>query len=335
MPILVQRGLPAYKTLKQENVFVMQDWRAAKQDIRPLSVAVVNLMPIKEITETQLIRLLANSPLQVQLELLTLSSHKFTHADPLHMDTFYRKFDEIKKQRLDAMIITGAPLETIPFEDVDYWEELKSIMDYSNANVFSTLHLCWGAQAGLYHHFGIEKRMLGKKIFGVFAHGLRDKKNDLTRGFDEEFYVPHSRWSDSPREQIEAEPALKILADSEEAGVHMVATKNKRQIFLQGHCEYDWNTLKLEYERDIARGADAGVPANYFKNDDPKRRVVVRWSGHANLFFSNWLNFVYQETPYNLGDLDSLKWRPATVKAEFPEDSDGNQTLENLGGLGI
>lgn len=305
MPILVQRGLPAYKTLKQENVFVMQDRRAARQDIRPLSVAIVNLMPIKEITETQLIRLLANSPLQVELELLTLSTHTFTHVSPLHMDTFYRKFDEIQSQRLDAMIITGAPLETIPFEQVDYWDELKQIMDYARTNVFSTLYLCWGAQAGLYHHYGIEKRVLDKKLFGVFPHRSHDKKNDLTRGFDEEFFVPHSRWSDSPREQIEAEPALKILADSEEAGVHMVVTKNKRQIYLQGHSEYDWNTLKLEYERDLSRGIDIGVPKNYFKDDDPAKRIVVRWSGHANLFFSNWLNFVYQETPYDLGDLVS------------------------------
>ena len=303
MPILVQRGLPAYKTLKQENVFVMLDRRAARQDIRPLSVAIVNLMPIKEVTETQLIRLLANSPLQVELELLTLSTHTFTHVDPLHMETFYRKFDEIKTQRLDAMIITGAPIETIPFEEVDYWAELCEIMEYSKRNVFSTLYLCWGAQAGLYYHFGIEKRMLGKKLFGVFPHKPRDKKNELTRGFDEEFFVPHSRWADSPREQIEAEPALKILADSEEAGVHMVATRDKRQIFLQGHSEYDWDTLKHEYERDLDRGTDIRVPVNYFKDDDPKKRVVVKWSGHANLFFSNWLNFVYQTTPYNLADL--------------------------------
>jgi len=303
MPILVQRGLPAYKTLKQENVFVMQDWRAAKQDIRPLAVAVVNLMPIKEITETQLIRLLANSPLQVNLELLTLSTHKFTHVDPLHMETFYRKFDEIRKERLDALIITGAPLETLPFEDVDYWEELKAIMDYAQSNVFSTLHLCWGAQAGLYYHYGIPKRVLDRKVFGVFPHRVCDRKIDLTRGFDEEFFVPHSRWSESPRGEIARVPELKILADSEEAGVHMVATRDRRQIFLQGHCEYDWNTLKLEYERDAAKGVGVRVPANYFKENDPKKRVVVRWSGHANLFFSNWLNYVYQETPFNLNDI--------------------------------
>ena len=303
MPILVQRGLPAYGILKKENVFVMHDLRASRQDIRPLSVAVVNLMPIKETTETQLIRLLANSPLQVKLELLTLSTHKFTHVDPLHMDTFYRRFEEISNQNLDAMIITGAPIEIIPFEQVDYWNELKQIMDYSKTNVFSTLHLCWGMQAGLYHHYGIEKRIFDKKLFGVFPHRPRDKKDLLTRGFDEEFYVPHSRWADSPRELIELEPALKILADSEEAGVHMVATRDKRQIFLQGHSEYDWNTLKLEYERDIQRGADIHIPVNYFKDNDPSKRVIVKWSGHANLFFSNWLNFVYQETPFDISTL--------------------------------
>ena len=307
MPILVQRGLPAYKTLKQENVFVMHDFRASRQDIRPLSVAVVNLMPIKEVTETQLIRLLANSPLQVQLELLTLSTHKFTHVSPGHMETFYRKFEEIKKQRLDALIITGAPIEILPFDQVDYWDELTQIMDYSKTNVFSTMHLCWGAQAGLYHHFGVEKRILDKKLFGVFPHKLRDKKNELTRGFDEEFFVPHSRWADALREQIEAEPALKILADSEEAGVHIVATKDKRQIFIQGHSEYDWDTLKLEYERDMKRAIDINIPVNYFKDNDPKKRVVVRWSGHANLLFSNWLNFVYQNTPFDLTELVKVK----------------------------
>jgi homoserine O-succinyltransferase len=303
LPILVQRGLPAYKILKKENVFVMHDLRASRQDIRPLSIAIVNLMPIKEVTETQLIRLLANSPLQVELELLTLSTHTFTHVNPLHMETFYRKFEEIKHQCLDAMIITGAPIETIPFVQVDYWDELKQIMDFAKTNVFSTLYLCWGAQAGLYHHYGIEKRIFDKKLFGVFKHKPCDKKDQLTRGFDEEFFVPHSRWADSPRELIEAEPALKILAESEEAGVHMVATKDKRQIFLQGHSEYDWNTLKFEYERDIMRGKDIHVPVNYFKDNNPAKRVIVKWSGHANLVFSNWLNFVYQGTPYDISTL--------------------------------
>ncbi|MDR1815902.1 MAG: homoserine O-succinyltransferase [Clostridiales Family XIII bacterium] len=335
MPILVQRGLPAYKTLKQENVFVMQDRRAAKQDIRPLRIAIVNLMPLKEVTETQLIRLLANSPLQVELELLTLASHTFTHVDPLHMETFYRKFDQLRREKFDGMIITGAPIETIPFEEIDYWNELKEIMDYSTECVFSTLHLCWGAQAGLYHHYGLQKEILPEKLFGVFPHRAVDKKHDLTRGFDEEFFVPHSRWADVSRAALESVPELKVLAVSDEAGVHMAATRNKRRVFLQGHCEYDWDTLKKEYERDLSRGEKTKIPVNYFKNDDPKRRVVVRWSGHANLFFSNWLNFVYQETPYALEDLGLLKWRGSVVKAADPPAEDGVAALENIGGLGI
>ncbi|MDR3305897.1 MAG: homoserine O-succinyltransferase [Clostridiales Family XIII bacterium] len=303
MPILVQRGLPAYKTLKHENIFVMQDRRAARQDIRPLSIAVVNLMPLKEVTETQLIRLLANSPLQVELQLLTLSSHEFSHVDPLHMETFYKKFDVMQYERLDAMIITGAPVEAIPYEDVDYWRELKAIMDYSKTNVFSTLHLCWGAQAGLYYHYGIQKHMLSKKLFGVFPHRVIDAKSDFTRGFDEEFFVPHSRYAEVRREDILAAPDLKILAESEAAGVHMVVSKDKRRLYLQGHCEYDWNTLRLEYERDAARGLPVEVPVNYFEDDDPKKRVLMKWRGHANLFFANWLNFVYQETPFDLSEL--------------------------------
>ena len=307
MPILIPRGLPAYKTLKQENVFVMQSKRALKQDIRPLSVAIINLMPIKEVTETQLIRLLANTPLQVELKLLTLSTHEPTHVDPLHMETFYQKFDEVKDQRLDALIITGAPIEMMEYEDVDYWEEMKEIMDYSQKNVFSTVHLCWAAQAALYYHYGIKKHILDEKLFGVFKHRARDKKNDLTRGFDDEFYIPHSRHSDVAKEDIEKVPGLKILAESKEAGIHMIESRNKRNIFLQGHWEYDWNTLKLEYERDINKGLDIQVPENYFKDNNPKKNVRVNWTAHGNLFISNWLNFVYQKTPYNLNELDEMK----------------------------
>ncbi|MDR0853473.1 MAG: homoserine O-succinyltransferase [Clostridiales Family XIII bacterium] len=306
MPILVQHGLPAYRTLKQENVFVMQDKRAAKQDIRPLQIAIVNLMPMKEVTETQLIRLLANSPIQVELELLTLSSHDSKHADPLHMETFYKKFEEIQASRYDGMIITGAPVETIPFEQVDYWKELKSIMDFSKSNVFNTLHLCWGAQAALYHHFGINKVLTEDKLFGVFKHKINDKKSDFTRGFDEEFYVPHSRFARVEKKDIASNKNLKILAESEEAGVHMIVAKGRRQLFLQGHCEYDWDTLKNEYERDVRNGTKINIPKNYFRDDDPSKKVVVRWSGHANLFFQNWINFVYQNTPYDLNALTDV-----------------------------
>ncbi|MDR3071888.1 MAG: homoserine O-succinyltransferase [Clostridiales Family XIII bacterium] len=306
MPILIQRGLPAYDILAKENVFVMDKDRGAIQDIRPLKIAIVNLMPLKEITETQLIRVLANTPLQVDLQLLTTESYTPTHANIEHLKTFYLTFDEIKKEHLDGLIITGAPVETIPFEDVDYWKELTEIMEYSKQHVFSTLHLCWGAQAGLYYHFGIDKAPMEKKLFGVFEHRATDSRSEFTRGFDEVFYVPHSRYTQIRREDVEKEPRLKILVESEAAGIHMLMTRDKRMLFLQGHSEYDWNTLKLEYERDKAKGMDTQIPKNYFQNDDPSDRVVVRWSGHANLFFANWLNYVYQETPYDLNNLDKL-----------------------------
>jgi homoserine O-succinyltransferase len=304
MPILVPKGLPAYDTLREENVFVMHKDRAAQQDIRPLRIAIINLMPIKEITETQLIRMLANTPLQVDLHLLTLATHMASHTDALHMDTFYTKFEQICRERFDGLIITGAPVETMPYEEVDYWDELKGIMDYSRTHVFSTLHLCWGAQAALFHHFGINKKLLPRKIFGVFEHAVIDKKSVFTRGFDEFFYAPHSRYTQIDRNDILQNPKLAILAESEEAGVHLLRSTDNRMVFLQGHFEYDWNTLKLEYERDLAKDANVGVPANYFKDDDPSKWVVMKWSAHANLFFANWLNYVYQETPYDLANLD-------------------------------
>jgi homoserine O-succinyltransferase len=305
MPILVPRGLPAYDTLRDENVFVMHKDRAEKQDIRPLRIAIVNLMPIKEITETQLIRMLANTPLQVDLHLLTLTTHQSKHTDPLHMETFYTKFEQICRERFDGLIITGAPVETLPYEQVNYWDELKGIMDYSRTHVFSTLHLCWGAQAALFHHFGINKYPLGKKIFGVFEHTVVDKRSVFTRGFDEYFYAPHSRYTQIGKNDILQNPNLAILAESEEAGVHMLRSTDNRMVFLQGHFEYDWDTLKLEYERDKANGLDASVPVNYFKDDDPSKWIVMKWSAHANMFFANWLNYVYQETPYDLAGLDA------------------------------
>jgi len=307
MPILVPKGLPAYKTLKEENVFVMNEQRASKQDIRPLHIAIVNLMPTKEITETQLIRMLANTPLQVDLQLLTMDSHESKNTDKKHLDNFYKTFEEIKNQRFDGMIVTGAPVEFLPFEEVDYWKELSEILEYTKNNVFSTLHICWGAQAGLYYHYGINKYVLPSKLFGVFPHQLKDKKSELTRGFDEEFFAPHSRHTQVRREDILKIPELKILAESEATGPHIIATKDKRKIFVQGHAEYDRETLKLEYERDINKGLDIEVPKNYFKDDNPHKGIVVKWSGHGNLFFANWLNYVYQETPYDLSKLDELK----------------------------
>ena len=306
MPILIPKGLPAYKILKEENVFVMQEHRALKQDIRPLRIAIVNLMPTKEVTETQLIRMLANTPLQVDLQLLTMDSHDSKNADKLHMENFYKTFDEIKNQRFDGMIITGAPVEFLPFEEVDYWEELAEIFEYTKTNVFSTLHICWGAQAALYYHYGIDKFTMPEKLFGVFKQQLKDKKSELTRGFDEEFYAPHSRHTQIKREDVLKVHDLKILAESEATGPHILATKDKRMIFVQGHMEYDRETLKLEYERDIKKGLEIGVPKDYFKDDDPAKGIVVKWSGHGNLFFANWLNYIYQETPYDLNDLEEV-----------------------------
>lgn len=307
MPILVPRGLPAYKILKEENVFVMNESRASKQDIRPLRIAIVNLMPTKEVTETQLIRMLANTPLQVDLQLLTMGSHSSKNADPLHMENFYKTFDEIKNQRFDGMIITGAPVEFLPFEAVDYWKELSEIMEYSKNNVFSTLHICWGAQAGLFYHYGINKYELPSKLFGVYKQKLKSKRSELTRGFDEEFFAPHSRYTQVRKEDILKIPELKILAESPETGPHIISTRDKRMIFVQGHMEYERETLKLEYDRDVAKGLDISVPKDYFKDDDPSKGIVVKWSGHGNLFFANWLNYIYQETPFDLQKLDDLK----------------------------
>lgn len=307
MPILIPKGLPAYKTLKEENVFVMHAQRALKQDIRPLHIAIVNLMPTKEITETQLIRMLANTPLQVDLQLLTMDSHESKNADKLHLENFYKTFEEIKNQRFDGMIITGAPVEFLPFEEVDYWKELTEIFEYTKNNVFSSLHICWGAQAALYYHYGINKFIMPEKLFGVFKHELKDKKSELTRGFDEEFYAPHSRHTQVRKEDITKNHDLKILAESEATGPHIISTNDKRMIFVQGHMEYDRDTLKLEYERDIRKGLVIDVPKDYFKSDDPAKGIVVKWSGHGNLFFANWLNYVYQETPYDLSKLDEMR----------------------------
>ena len=307
MPIVIPKNLPAYKTLKEENVFVMEEKRAIKQDIRQIKIAIVNLMPTKEVTETQLIRMLANTPLQVDLHLLHMDTHDSKNTDKLHLDNFYQSFNEIKNQKFDGMIITGAPVEFLPFEDVDYWKELAELMEFSKTNVFSTLHICWGAQAGLYYHFGINKYELDKKLFGVFPHRVKDLKSELTRGFDEEFYAPHSRHTQVRKEDIKKIPELRILAESEIAGPHIISTKNKRQIFVQGHAEYDKETLRVEYERDIAKGIDMNIPDNYYKDNDPSKEIIVKWKGHANLFFANWLNYIYQETPYDLEELPNMK----------------------------
>lgn len=304
MPIKIPNDLPAVKTLLEENIFVMTETRAITQDIRPLKVVLLNLMPLKIDTETQLSRLLGNTPLQVELTLLHTQSHVSANISQEHLLAFYKVFEDVKNQKFDGLIITGAPVENMPFENVNYWQELCDIMEWSKTNVTSTLHICWGAQAGLYYHYGIQKRPLEKKMFGIFPHTLDYKKSILFRGFDDVFYVPHSRHTTVAREDIEKIPELKILASSKEAGVYAVFTENGKQIFIMGHPEYNADTLKKEYERDVKAGLDIEVPKNYFLNDDPKNPPVVSWRAHANLLYSNWLNyFVYQTTPYDISEI--------------------------------
>ena len=304
MPIKIPNDLPAVKTLQEENIFVMTHTRASTQDIRPLRIVLLNLMPKKIETETQLSRLLGNTPLQIELELVRMKSHEAANTPQHHLLSFYKTFDDIRDERFDGMVITGAPVEQMPFEDVDYWPELCRIMAWSKTNVHSTLHICWGAQAGLYYHYGIDKQQLPKKLFGVFPHRVEYKRSILFRGFDDEFMVPHSRHTTVRREDIEKVDDLRILASSEEAGVYAVFTNMGRQIFITGHSEYDADTLKNEYLRDIAAGKPIEIPKNYFPDDDPTRQPLVRWRSSANLLFSNWLNyFVYQTTPYDLRSL--------------------------------
>ena len=301
MPIQIPNDLPAAGILQNENIFVMNENRAMTQDIRPLEIVLLNLMPTKIATETQLSRLLGNTPLQVHLELMHTTSHKAKNVSQEHLLTFYKSFDELKHRKFDGMVITGAPVENLAFEDVDYWDELCKIMEWSKTNVHSTFHICWGAQAGLYYHYGVQKRPLNEKMFGVFPHTADYKRSVLLRGFDDEFWVPHSRHTTVLREDIEAVPGLKIIASSEEAGVYAVMSKAGRHIFITGHSEYDAETLKTEYLRDKNLGLPIKVPKNYFPGDDDTKDPIVRWRSHANLLFSNWLNyFVYQTTPYDI-----------------------------------
>ena len=304
MPIKIPNGLPAENILLNENIFVMKETRALSQEIRPLRILLLNLMPKKIETETQLSRLLGNTPLQVELELIHTSTHESQNTSAEHLLAFYKTFDDVKDQNFDGLIITGAPVEMVPFEEVDYWPELCRIMEWSRTHVHSTLHICWGAQAGLYYHYGIDKVTLPAKMFGIFPHTLDYKNSMLFRGFDDVFSVPHSRHTTVPRESIEAEPSLRVLASSPEAGVYAVIDKVNRRIFIMGHSEYDAMTLDAEYRRDIAKGMDIAVPKNYYPEDDPTRPPVVTWRSCANLLFSNWLNyFVYQTTPYDLKEI--------------------------------
>lgn len=305
MPIRIPEALPAYDALRAENIFVMTEERAVHQDIRPLRIAIVNLMPTTVVTEIQLLRLLGNTPIQADLTLLRMGSHEAKNAPPGHLDRFYVTFDRIMHERFDGMIITGAPVETLPFEEVDYWDELSELLDYATTKVWSTLHICWGAQAGLYRRYGIPKRDLGSKLFGVFPHGLAERRNPLFRGFDDIFLAPQSRYTASDRDAIAAHPDLTIESESDETGVFIATARGGREIYVSGHLEYDPLTLDREYRRDLAKGLPIAVPKNYYPDDDPSRPPVVRWRAHAHLFFMNWFNYcVYQETPYKLEELD-------------------------------
>ena len=307
MPITIPKNLPASEILAGENIFVMEEGRAHTQDIRPLHLAVLNLMPTKITTETQIIRLLSNTPLQIELTLLRMETHRSLNTPEEHMRTFYRSFSDIKDQRFDGLIITGAPVENLEFDEVDYWDELCAIMAWSKKNVYSTLHICWAAQAGLFYHYGIPKYPLPKKMSGVFMHRNLAPSHPLMRGFDEEFRAPHSRHTEVRREDIERAGKLDILAESDEAGVYIVASAKRRLFYVTGHSEYDAETLALEYRRDLARGMKPKIPRHYFPSDDPDLPPHNTWRAHANLLFSNWLNyFVYQNTPYDLEKIEEI-----------------------------
>ena len=308
MPIKIPKNLPAHDILTEENIFVMEEGRAIAQDIRPLRLAVLNLMPTKITTETQIIRVLSNTPLQIDLTLLMMESHKSLNTPEEHMSSFYRKFKDVKDQRFDGLIITGAPVENLEFSDVDYWDELCEIMAWSKKNVYSTLHICWAAQAGLFYHYGIKKYPLAEKMSGVFSHNNLMPGHPLMRGFDEEFSAPHSRHTEVRREDIEASGRLDILAESDEAGIYICASEKRRLFYVTGHSEYDAETLGLEYKRDMSRGLDPKIPRHYFPGDDPAKTPKNTWRAHAHLLFSNWLNyFVYQNTPYDLAKIEEIK----------------------------
>lgn len=301
MPINIPDNLPAAAVLKKENIFVMDQTRAIHQDIRPQRIVILNIMPVKHTTETHLMRLLSNTPLQIEIDLIHPKNHTSKNTPIEHLETFYKTFDQVREHRYDGLIITGAPLGFINFEDIHYWDELKEIMDWAETNVTSTLYLCWGAQAALYHFYGIEKKLLEKKLFGVFKHRVLDRKIPLVRGFDDLFPAPHSRHMHIDREDVEKVRELQIIAESDEAGIYIIGTRDGKKIFVTGHSEYDPNTLKDEYERDLAKGLDIQMPVNYFQDDDPLKPPMVQWRSHAVLLYTNWLNYyVYQVTPFKL-----------------------------------
>lgn len=305
MPVRVPSSLPAVETLREENIFVIDEQRASTQDIRPLRIAILNLMPLKIMTETDLLRLISNTPLQIELDFIDTDSHVSKNTPREHIDEFYKKFADIRHNNYDGLIVTGAPVEKVDFEEVDYWDELCEIFEWAKTHVTSTLYICWAAFAGLFYHYGVPKHVIDKKISGVFKHHVLDPTNPIFRGFDDEFYVPHSRFSEVRREDIERNPALRIIAESDDCpGVYMVMARGGREFFITGHSEYSPGTLDFEYHRDLEKGMSPAIPVNYYHNDDPAQGPIVRWRSHANLLFTNWLNyFVYQATPYDIRDI--------------------------------
>ncbi|AEC02675.1 homoserine O-acetyltransferase MetA [Parasphaerochaeta coccoides] len=301
MPVKIQDGLPAADILTQENIFVMTDQRARTQDIRPLKIAILNLMPSKSVTETQLLRLLGNSPLQVEVTFLCTASYQPTHTEISYLETFYQTFHDVKEQYYDGLVITGAPVEGMAFEEVSYWDELTSILEWARTHVYSSFFICWAAQAALYHYYGVGKVPLPAKMFGIFRHRVNDRFHKLVRGFDDTYLAPHSRHTGLDEKAVASVPGLNVISESDDAGIYLVADKGGRRIFVTGHCEYDSRTLDREYRRDTVAGLGVGMPVNYYPGDDPSREPIVSWRSHANLLFSNWLNyFVYQETPYDI-----------------------------------
>lgn len=308
MPIKLDTKLPAAGVLAKEGIFVMPDERAAVQDIRPLKIAILNIMPTKEQTEAQLMRLLANTPLQIEPVLLRPATHEPKNTSAEHLEMFYKTLDEVRDERFDGLIVTGAPVEKMPFEDVTYWPEMEDIFEWSRHNVYAVMYICWAAQAGLNYHYGIEKHILDKKLSGIFLHSKAETYKPILRGFDDKFYAPHSRYTEVRRADILKHPKLEILCESEEAGVYIISAKHGRRLFVTGHPEYTTNTLRGEYERDLAKGMDPEMPQNYFTDDDPAKDVIMKWRAHANLLFCNWLNYyVYQETPYDLSAVRDME----------------------------
>ena len=304
MPIKIQNDLPVREKLEEENLFVQDEERSIHQDIRPLQICILNLMPVKEDTELQLLRMLSNTPLQIEITFMRMGSHESTHTSISHLNQFYNTFEQLKERRFDGMIITGAPVEKMPYEEVDYWPELCAVMEWSKTNVTSTVHICWGAQAGLYYHYGLDKVMLKEKLSGVYAHKVIHRREPLVRGFDDFFLIPHSRYTEVPAAAIHAKEELKVLAESEVAGVLLCMAKEGRQMFIFGHPEYDRYTLRNEYIRDVNAGISPQVPINYFPDDDPEKEPELQWRSHSSLLYSNWLNYyVYQLTPYDLNEI--------------------------------